>query len=322
LIGRPVLEPDAAIDTRLTNGRLVREHMVEPGGFIVRDGRIAIDSDPQAQAWRTVDASGFYVLPALIQPGLPIMDGARALALSGVGTAIVTLRSASLATLTQELDSLAREATLDYVVCWQVPDQAPPADLRSALALGVTAFEMCESLERVPPTATLRLPLESAESLISNDGHPTRVVQTTADPEHARAAARRTRPGQFIELSTASLSDDVRDWSAVAELDRSACVTGDTDLLLKLFEYGVRSCGMTVEKLARLASVSVAAAYGIDGSKRGLALGADADVVVFDADALGDGLPGRAVFSLLRGEILLYNDDVHTAPGSGKQQPV
>ena len=80
----------------------------------------------------------------------------------------------------------------------------------------------------------------------------------------------------------------------MAELDGSACVTGEADLLLKLFEYGVRGCGMPVEKLARLASVNVAAAYGIDGCKHGLALGADADVVVFDADAPGTGLPSAS----------------------------
>lgn len=313
-----MLEPDASIDTRLTNGLLVRDDLIERGGFIVRNGKIAADDDPNAAAWRTVDASGFHVLPALIQPGLPAGEHARRLALGGIGTTIVTLEADSVTELASELSMLATTAAVDFVVVWRVPSSTSPHDVMAARELGVATFEICERSRNLVAPVTWRLPIDAGLDPRDLENLPGRVILTTADPERAWAAAREAPAGQFIELSTTALGDNATDWSMVARLDGPVIVTGASRLLPQLFEFGVRGNGMAVTQVARLTSTNVAAAYGIERCKRGLAVGADADIVVFDAAADGGGLPGRAVFSLQRGEILLYNDELHTAAGTGR----
>lgn len=311
-----MLEPDASIDTRLTNGLLVRDNVIERGGFIVRNGQIAVDDEPNAAAWRTVDASGFYVLPALIQPGLPAGEHARRLALGGIGTTIVTLEADSVSDLASELSMLATTAAVDYVVVWRVPSSISQHDATAARELDVATFEICERGRNLASSVTWRLPIDAGLDPGDLENLPGRVILTTADPERACAAAREAPAGQFIELSTTGLGDNATDWSAVARLDGRVLVTGDSRLLPRMFEFAVSGNGMAISQVARLTSTNVAAAYGIERCKRGLAVGADADVVVFDAAAEGGGLPGRAVFSLQRGEILLYNDELHTAAGA------
>jgi imidazolonepropionase-like amidohydrolase len=125
----------------------------------------------------------------------------------------------------------------------------------------------------------------------------------------------------FVELQTDQLRSDAQDWSAIADLNDQAFLSGDSNLLYRLFEFAVAGNNMPVSQVARLTSINVAAALGIDSHKRGIAIGADADVVVFDAAAQTDHTQGRVIFALQRGEILFYNDEIHSAPGAGMRLP-
>ena len=80
---------------------------------------------------------------------------------------------------------------------------------------------------------------------------------------------------------------------------------------------------MSLERLVAVTSGNIARASGTFPSKGSFATGADGDLLVFDPegdDPYGDRpWPGRVIFSLLRGAILLYNGQIHTSPGDGKR---
>ena len=71
-----------------------------------------------------------------------------------------------------------------------------------------------------------------------------------------------------------------------------------------------------------LISLNTAGVYGLV-QKSGYDVGKDGDLVVFDPDTadpyLDSQWPGRVIFSLQRGNILLYNGQLHTVPGDGRQ---
>lgn len=321
-----MLEPDATIDTRLTNGRIVRATGVEWGGFVVRGGCIEPDRDSAEPAWRTVDASGFVVLPALVQPGQ--VDGGQTLAMArgGAATAIVTVESDSLDALRADLDELATHAASDYVVAWRVPSDALASELCQAGALAIAVLDLahsphlarhlgaCDGIVRLSAGAYA----EHREELQGRQ-----IVVTTDDPEHAVFLTGASPSGPFVELDTSSLGNNASEWAALVHLGGRAFLRGGPSLLPRLFEFAVRSNGMTVTQVARLTSIVPAQAYGLSESKRGIETGADADVLVFDSEGVSTGsdIPGQVVFSLQRGEIFLYNDDLHSLPGNGRRMP-
>lgn len=89
-----------------------------------------------------------------------------------------------------------------------------------------------------------------------------------------------------------------------------------------LFHEGHLKREMTLERIAAVTSGSIASATGNFPRKASFSPGADGDLFVFDPDAddpYSDiPWPGRVIFSLVRGSILLYNGQIHTSDGSGK----
>lgn len=90
-----------------------------------------------------------------------------------------------------------------------------------------------------------------------------------------------------------------------------------------LYHEGHIKRDLTLNRIADLTSGNLARALGIFPKKGSFAIGADGDLFVFDPDsddAYSDiPWPGRVIFSLLRGNILLYNGQIHTSAGDGKQ---
>lgn len=88
-----------------------------------------------------------------------------------------------------------------------------------------------------------------------------------------------------------------------------------------LYHEGHVKRGMTLERIAELTSGNVSRSLGIFPRKGSFSAGSDGDLVVFDPesdDPYSDiPWPGRVIFSLLRGKILLYNGQIHTSSGDG-----
>lgn len=90
-----------------------------------------------------------------------------------------------------------------------------------------------------------------------------------------------------------------------------------------LYHEGHLNRGMTLDRIAEITSGCLASAFGIFPGKGSFSVGSDGDLVVFDPeshDPYSDILwPGRVIFSLLRGNILLYNGQIHTSAGDGQR---
>ena len=321
-----MIEPDATLDTRLANGRFVRVGGITDTGFVVRDGRIETDRDPDEAAWRSVDASGFFVLPALIQLGRPVGETARAAAAAGVATVIVTSDAPDLASLQREQEELAVTAQLDYAVAWRVPGSPTSADIFGAIERGVCTFdfpsvELARTCLPETDALTVRVPAQSLRDDNPGSLPPTWLaVATTTDQTEANRLASTNEARCFIELV---LDEPNCNWAELATHSDRVIVSGGGDMLRSAFRSGVASNGVSPVAVARMTSMNAAQAFRLDGRKRGLEPRADADFVVFDPSATADSerRPGKVIFSMLRGEILLYNDELHTAPGDGMRLP-
>jgi hypothetical protein len=148
-----------------------------------------------------------------------------------------------------------------------------------------------------------------------------RLIATTSDPAEAFHIAAGTEPQVFVELQ---LSDSAVDWSSLERQSDRLFVSGDDTLLRRAFAQGVHSAGVSPVAVARLMALNPARAFHLERRKFGLEPDADADFVVFDPEGIlmgPDSYPGKVAFSMLRGEILLYNDELHSEPGGGAQLP-
>jgi dihydropyrimidinase len=132
-------------------------------------------------------------------------------------------------------------------------------------------------------------------------------------------------------------------WSLAAKLDSSHDIqhlrpgVENLQLLLPmLYSEGVRHGRISLQKMVDLTSTNAARLFGLYPRKGALAVGSDADVVVFDpelqrtvsADLLksnadysvyeGWSVTGWPVVTIRRGEIVFQNDAVIGSPGSGE----
>jgi dihydropyrimidinase len=106
-----------------------------------------------------------------------------------------------------------------------------------------------------------------------------------------------------------------------------------------MFSEGVAKGRISVNDFVRLTSTAPAQLFGLRG-KGSLMPGADADIVLWDADRRrvlsqammqqaidytpyeGMEITGWPVATLLRGQVAMRDDQVHAAPGSGRYMPV
>ncbi len=95
----------------------------------------------------------------------------------------------------------------------------------------------------------------------------------------------------------------------------------DFPIIHFLYHEGHLRRSMTLDRIAALTSGNIAKAAGFFPQKGSFAPGSDGDLFVFDPDSEDQyseiRWPGRVIFSLLRGSILLYNGQIHTNPGDG-----
>ena len=308
-----MLEPDATIDSRLVNGRVIWLNGQHRSGFVIRDGVIYEDTEPEEDAWRTVDASGFLVLPGLIQFAEPTLtEGAQA-ASHGLTTALVAIGASTFDEVLQSLDSL-RNSFLDYFPVWKLTGDVPGHDIQHALDAGITAFA-CDSAviaSRVLDTQgflTLRMPL-SLRPQIAAEGTNATVIYTSSSPSDV-LLIRPTSEREFldVEVDGGTALDDLR--RLLSSKQQRLMISGTPELLNMLHQVAIREDDY--HAIARMTAHRQAVAYGI-GNKRGFEQGGDADFVVFDPS--GDG---AVIFTMTHGEILIYNDEVHTASGDGRR---
>ena len=131
-------------------------------------------------------------------------------------------------------------------------------------------------------------------------------------------------------------------WSLAAKLDPALTITrlrpGAENLqtmLPMLYSEGVRTGRISLRRFVDVMATNAARLFGLYPRKGVIAVGSDADIVVFDADltrtitrdmlqsnadySVYEGWPvtGWPVVTLRRGEIVFENDAVTGAPGSG-----
>jgi dihydropyrimidinase len=106
-----------------------------------------------------------------------------------------------------------------------------------------------------------------------------------------------------------------------------------------LWSEGVRRGHITPERFVALTATNPARLFGLSPRKGVIAVGADADVVVFDPEATrivdGAGMHSHADYSpydgwevtgwpavtIRRGEVVAVGSDVRAAPGAGRRAP-
>jgi dihydropyrimidinase len=132
-------------------------------------------------------------------------------------------------------------------------------------------------------------------------------------------------------------------WSLAAKLDPALTVTnlrpGVENLqtmLPMLYSEGVRAGRISLSRFVEVLSTNVAKLFGLYPRKGTIAVGSDADIVVFDPDRTrtidsamlrsnvdysvyeGWSVTGWPTMTLRRGEIVFEGDDVIGVPGSGE----
>jgi dihydropyrimidinase len=140
-----------------------------------------------------------------------------------------------------------------------------------------------------------------------------------------------------------TLGTDHAPWSLAAKLDPSLSIRklrpGVENLQLMLpmlFSEGVRTGRISLQRLVSLISTNAARLFGLYPRKGTIAVGSDADLVVFDPDRTrtvtaemlhsnadysvyqGWQVTGCPVLTLRRGEVVFEADSVVGAPGSGR----
>ena len=140
-----------------------------------------------------------------------------------------------------------------------------------------------------------------------------------------------------------TVCSDHAPWSLAAKLDPAHSLTNLRPgvenlqtLMPMLYSEGVRTGRLTLRRFVELTSTNAARLFGLYPRKGAIALGADADVVIFDPELTrtvhpsmlksradyspfeGWQVTGWPVTTLRRGEVVFQNDTVLGQPGSGR----
>lgn len=303
------------IDTRLVNARLVDSTGVRHSSLSIDGGRVIPDQETD-DVWRTVDASGHLVFPGIIQPAEPAGNKALEWAKRGTTTAIVTV----------SIDADARPpASFDWHGAIRVSN---PAEIDLASQHGARTFTPrglpASALPDQGAPLNLRLNNESGnlQDWLNVD-RATLIVG--ADFPSAVELAGHERV--VIEIPAPLLLDENAEplWDLINSQSRVLVTSGGDPqfpLLHFLYHEGHVKRGTPLPRIADLVSLTPAAVYGL-AQKSGYDAGKDGDLVVFDPDTddpyLDSAWPGRVIFSIQRGNILLYNGQLHTNPGHGQE---
>ena len=325
------------IDSQVVNGRFVGTERDKPASLEIDQGRF-ISVDEEIEVWRTVDASGYYVLPGAVQTGHPGSETALALVRQGISSTIVPL-NCNLDELAVEIDDVRSNAVLDFAVCWTLPADTTTTDVRAARKRGVTVFDVGavrpdQSIAGAIAGAAVRIPADSPDldSWLGMTGDA-RFVLTNVTSENLETAVRAKavrHSHTYLETALNSLipdGDTLSDAIESGTIDIVDSAGSENWLLQSLYSSGlIQRVGIPVSRLIELISTSPARAYGMAQRKGRLDVGCDADFAVFDPEQQSGvsvaALTGRVVYAQLRGEILLFNDELHLPPGAGENLAV
>ena len=168
--------------------------------------------------------------------------------------------------------------------------------------------------------------LDSDSILTGVRGGTTTAVNKDPDLSGAYTDVLSHTPGSIkvITVPSSGVLSDV-EWEALSgdpavhvQMARDSAVP----VIHFLFHIGHREHGLSLERIVDLTSRNIAVAAGLHPAKGSFELGSDGDLFVFDPDGedpySDHPWPGRVIFSLQRGRILLFNGQIHTSPGDGQ----
>jgi dihydropyrimidinase len=209
--------------------------------------------------------------------------------------------------------------------------------LSSARALDVCAEALARGLPVHVETRPLYLHL-TAERLLEPDGAKYVGQPPLREPADVEALWAGIRDGVVKTVCT-----DHAPWSLEAKLDPGLSITrlrpgveNLQTLVPMLWSEGVRKGRMSRERFVEVTSANAARLFGLHPRKGAIAVGSDADVVVFDPDMTrtierdivqsnaghsvyeGWSVTGWPVLTLRRGEVVFEDGRVVGRPGSGQ----
>lgn len=167
-------------------------------------------------------------------------------------------------------------------------------------------------------TVILSQMAEQASSIdhLVSDGNAN--VVKAGDPGAVNAARLSTC---MLEIPATLLNEP--DWLAIANDETVPVhITHGGDPAFPLLQYLYHQTGMSPTRIAAVTSRIPARWYGIHPEKGSYKPGSHGDVVVFDPDTSDpyreSDVPGRVILSMQRGEMLLYNGQLHPPVGAGR----
>lgn len=304
------------IDTTVVNGRFVTATGIDDRPISIHHGAVLPEAELQ-DVWRTIDASGFLVLPGLIQPGNISGDDALATVRQGTTVAlpetIVSPDEAASAAFDHldvldvtDLDLAEDDSNIELnrriLLC-----RAPRPDLNDAFA-GRTVI--LSGLALLP------------EQWLTGDTHQT-ILRVGSDPVPSAWLER----AAMIQVPLSLLAEEIEIAWAFVE-DEAAPVHVIIDQLdipaLPLLVYQSRQQHtLSLERIVDVVSSTPARVFGLQPDKGDFSAGGNGDLVVFDPDAEDPyrpaPWPGRVILSLQRGELLYYNGQIHANAGAGQR---
>jgi hypothetical protein len=320
------------IDSKVVNGQFVFNDRISNAELALHDGKVISGiPDTEDGAWRTINASGYFVMPGLLQP-IPVQElDELALALQGVTTTIPIFSSSSAEELLAELSEFERNARINFLPCWDVPTGSPLGSITTATKHGVRVFTVHDHaiagyLVQNSDAYTVRVPASSSflQDLVSNRNGNLIVVLIQTIGELQQCAELLDFEGVYSEVSLDVLLESLTFPHSDQMLALVDYVTVSSDsarhpLLPVLVHQVFSSQPAYVDAIAQLTAVTPAKAYGLEDRKATFRAGADADFFVMDPDQSDNWnkseFPGRVIFSQTRGQILLYNEAIDVLPG-------
>lgn len=243
------------IDTTVTNGRFVGPNGVFEHSISIHEGRVLATPEFE-DVWRTIDASGYLVLPGMLQPG------------SFTGDQPLTL---------------ARRGTTTLLVSGH------------------------------PGTAT---PMDYCAILSESPG-----IHKAPDPDATNCA--RSGDGMLeVPVGLLNTPDSDQWWDAVKDDSIPVHVTHGGDIGFPLLQFLFHQGGLSAQRVAAVTSVIPARWHGVYPAKGSFDAGSNGDVIVFDPESNDPyhdfPWPGRVIMSIQRGDMLLYNGQIHAEQGAGQ----
>jgi hypothetical protein len=162
-------------------------------------------------------------------------------------------------------------------------------------------------------------------------GGVTTIVRSDTEEQSGDAACidyvrSATIPIRTVEISSPDGLLPDSDWELILGNDPihvSVSMLPSFPIIQFLYHEGHAERGLTIERIVDVTATAIAQSLSVYPRKAGFSGGSDGDLYVFDPETpdpyRDHPWPGRVIFSLQRGNILLYNGQIHTNPGDGME---